>query len=63
MPQFVIEDEGTIVVITPTTPAALAWLREHTVSEGWQWLGSSLCVDHRPAQALVAAIEREWSER
>jgi hypothetical protein len=57
MPDFVITDHGTIVTFRADTPEALDWLEENVVSEGWQYLGSTLCVDHRRAADLAAGID------
>ena len=41
---FVVDDYGSIVGITPITPAARDWLDENVESEPWQWLGCTLNV-------------------
>ncbi len=46
-------DEGTVVVLRPVTEAAQAWIDENIISEGWQWLGNTLAVDHRYADAVL----------
>ena len=51
-----IEDEGTIVVFRPRTPAGFEWIEENVHSEPWQWLGNALCVDHRFADDLAAGM-------
>lgn len=44
--------EGTIWTFTPLNEDARRFFREHLQTEPWQWLGESLCVDHRPAMEL-----------
>lgn len=56
---FTINDQGSVVMFTPLTDAATAWVDENVALEGWQWLGNSFAVDHRIAQALVDGIEAE----
>lgn len=53
---FSIYDEGSVVVITPLNDDARDWIEENVQSEGWQWLGHGLCVDHRMAGPLVDGI-------
>jgi hypothetical protein len=52
-----IENNGSVVLFVPTTPAELQWLRVNTQNEDWQWQGDSLVVDHRPAQFLMEAVQ------
>ena len=56
MPDFEIRNEGTVFTVTPLTLAGREWLDANVESEGWQWLGRSLVVDHRYAGGLVEAI-------
>jgi hypothetical protein len=46
-------DEGTLTGFEPVTEAAQEWFDENVQSEGWQWLGGILWVDHRFANALI----------
>jgi hypothetical protein len=49
---------GSIVQFYPVTKAGLQFLQDDVCSEGWQWMGRSLCVDHHMAPGLAeAAIE------
>lgn len=61
MADFKVTNEGTVVVFTPLTEAAEAFL-ERCDSEPWQYLGPSLVVDHRPARDLLDAIRSEGLE-
>lgn len=53
MIDLLIRDEGTVVVLMPQTDAAREWIDDNICSEPWQWLGSSLAVDHRYAPAII----------
>jgi hypothetical protein len=53
---ILIRDFGSIWSFTPQTEAATNFMDE-LGTEGWQWLGGSLHVDHRPAHDLLAHIE------
>lgn len=48
-----VHPEGTVVAISPETPAARQWIEENVQAEGWQWLGNMLVVDHRYALPLL----------
>jgi len=52
----VVENHGSLFAFTPVTAEARDWFSENVASEGWQWLGPSLCVDHRYAPDLVAGL-------
>jgi hypothetical protein len=53
MTDLTVRNEGTIVQIIPNTLLARNWISENVQSEGWQWLGMTLCVDHRMAGPLL----------
>ncbi len=48
-----VSNEGSVVLFTPLTEDARAWIDENVQSESWQWLGASLAVDHRFAMDLL----------
>ena len=52
-PDVLIRNEGTVWVFNPPTPAAQEWFDENVESEPWQWLGTSLVVDHGFAMGLI----------
>ena len=56
-PDVLIRNEGTVWVFNPLTPAAKEWFDENVESESWQWLGTSLVVDHGFAMGLIQGIE------
>jgi len=51
-----VENHGTIFMIRPQTKAAEAWIEANVQTEGWQWMGKGLGVDHRYAENLVAGM-------
>jgi len=51
-----VENHGTIFLFKPQTEAAKQWFAENVQTEGWQWLGKGLGVDHRFAENLVAGM-------
>lgn len=38
---------GSIVQLEVLSAAGREWLDENVESEGWQWLGNTLCIDYR----------------
>lgn len=59
---FLIGNEGSVFTVTPLTPEALAYLRQHFETEGWQWLGHTLAVDHRYISDIVLHLQEEGYE-
>lgn len=56
---FLINDQGTIVLLTPQSEAAKAWATEHIHAEPWQMFGPAYAIDHRFAQAILDGIEAD----
>ena len=58
---FEVSDRGASVVgIVPLTAKAREWVKENVYAEPWQWLGDTLCVDHRYADDLLTGIEEAF---
>lgn len=51
-----VDNCGSIWRFTPMTSEARDWIDENVASEGWQWLGGSLCVEHRYGPDLVQGM-------
>jgi hypothetical protein len=58
-PDVLIENEGTIVMFQPVTDAARDWFSVNVQTEGWQWFGTRLAVDHRMAGSLIEGLLSE----
>lgn len=58
-PDVSVTDNGSVVGFTPNTTEAKSWFNENVQSEGWQWMGQTLWVDHRMAGDLMAGLEGE----
>lgn len=52
---------GTIYQICPKTKKALKWMQENLQTDGWQWLGKTLCVDHRIYPGVKEFIHQNFS--
>jgi len=55
-PDVITDNFGSIVGITPMTPAARDWLDENCQTEPWQWLGATLNVDTRLAGPILKGM-------
>lgn len=55
MNDFSIDNQGTIFLVQPNNEAAKQWLADN-VEDGAQWFSSSLVVEHRYIQDLVAGM-------
>jgi hypothetical protein len=55
-PDVVIENFGSIIGITPMSPAAREWIDENCQTEPWQWLGGMLGVDTRLAGDVLQGM-------
>jgi hypothetical protein len=55
-PDVLVRDEGTVWIFNPLTSVAQEWFVERVQSEPWQWLGTSLLVEHRFAAGLIEGI-------
>ena len=55
MADFIIYNEGSILLFRPLTDAAREWLEEH-VQEDAQWFGGALVVEHRFAGDLAVGL-------
>lgn len=56
MPDFQVTNHGSVVSFAPLTDAAQSFLDDDVCAEPWQYMGSSLCVDHRCAEPLLIGI-------
>jgi len=55
-PDVITDRFGSIVGITPMTPAAREWIDENCQIEPWQWLGLTLNVDCRYAAGILQGM-------
>jgi hypothetical protein len=57
MTDVTIINEGTLVGFQLNTKAARDWFAANVGAEGWQWMGTTLWVDHRYAHPLAEGID------
>ena len=56
MTDITIINEGSLVGFQLNTLAARQWFEENVGAEGWQWMGTTLWVDHRYANAIADGV-------
>jgi len=56
---FVILDQGSIVILTPQSQEAHDWLNEHIDTENAQWWSGGVVIEHRYAGDILSAITQE----
>lgn len=54
---FEVIDQGSFIGFRPVSDEGKRWMDENVESEGWQWMGSVLYVDHRYADDLISGID------
>ena len=55
MRDFLLQDEGTISVLFPLTPAAHRWVAENLPSDAFTWVDGTV-IEHRFVAAIIAGI-------
>ena len=55
MADFIIQNEGSILLFRPLTDSTREWLEEN-VQEGALWFGRALVVEHRYAGGLAVGL-------
>lgn len=57
-----VYDSGSIVVITPFSPEARAWIDENVYAEPYQWMAGGLCVESGYAWAIIEGMTNDGFE-
>lgn len=52
---FTVQDEGSIVVVTPVTPAAKTWVAAHIPDDAQRWCGG-VVIEQRYAFDVLEGI-------
>lgn len=58
MPDFAIQDYGSVVLIAPISDTAKQKVEELDI-EPWQWMANGFAVDHRIADVLIEQLHVE----
>jgi hypothetical protein len=56
MADVLVRDEGSVIMLTPKSEKAKAWVDENLGLESWQWLGPSFAVEWRYAPDIVQGM-------
>lgn len=54
---MIIKNEGSVVVFEPEGDFEYEWLTLNLETEGWQWMGRNLVVDHRMAGDVADLVQ------
>ena len=57
-PDFLVENHGSIFLLTPLTPAANSWVDEHIPLGALRW-GGAIVVEHRYIADIVRGIQTD----
>ena len=55
MTDFIVQDHGTIVILTPQTPEAQGWADEHLPDDA-RWFGNGIAIAHRYFEDIYHGI-------
>lgn len=56
---FVVLDQGSIVILTPKSQEAHDWLDANIDTENAQWWSGGVVIEHRYADDIISAITQE----
>ncbi len=57
LPDLLVQNEGTILLVTPLTPRAESWIADNVQPDA-QWFGDALVVECRFARDLAQGMKR-----
>jgi hypothetical protein len=52
----IVENHGSVCMVTPISPAAREWVDDNVQLEGWQWLGESFACEPRYLPSLIVGM-------
>jgi hypothetical protein len=58
-PDFLVEDHGSIFLLSPQTDPARTWIDEHISREGFQPYWPTVVVEHRYISDIVEGIRND----
>lgn len=58
IPDFIVQNEGTVFILWPKTENALEWCVEHLPEDATRW-GDSYVVEHRYIEDIVKGIRAD----
>lgn len=54
-----VENHGSVCMVTPMSPTARKWVDENVQPESWQWLGASFACEPRYLPSLIDGMQDE----
>jgi hypothetical protein len=58
-PDVLVDNHGSMFLVTPVSAIAKEWVDQHLSLEGWQWMGSSFGVEHRFVAPIVSGMKAD----
>ena len=52
-----VEVHGSLCMVIPLSDSSRQWVQQNVLTESWQWLGSSFCVEHRYIEHLIEGMQ------
>lgn len=52
-----VSHHGSIAILTPTSPAAIAWCEEHLPEDAMRWGPNGYVIEPRYLEPILAALE------
>jgi len=52
-----VENHGSVCMVTPMSLAAHTWVDENVQPEGWQWIGASFSCEPRYVPYLIEGMQ------
>ena len=59
MSDVLVENHGSIAMLTPMSPEARKWVDENVQVEPWQRMGASIACEPRSLDTLVEALQED----
>jgi hypothetical protein len=59
MSDVIVENHGSVCMLTPMSPAAREWVDENVPLESWQWLGASFACEPRYLTTLIDGMQED----
>lgn len=56
---FLVNDQGSIIILTPTSEAAIEWCDTHLPDDAQRWGPNGYVVEHRYIQDIIDGLEAD----
>ncbi len=59
MSDVIVENRGSVCMVTPMSPEASEWVDQNVSLESWQWLGASFACEPRYVPSLIEGMHED----